>query len=304
MKNDASKIRERLSSWLFRQFEVPAPRVVHATLSVNGQDQGLFALVEEIDGRFARARFPDGGKGNIYKERWPISSADPEYFESGLESNRSAPDLDVSSMVSFAEALMGADDGSVEDVLREHTDFEELMRYLAVDRAIEHWDGPTAFRCQPAEDVDPLPPEVLAAQTPALGWEVCQNKNYFWYESTDDGRESLVAWDLDMTFSGFSQFPDWDKVPDSCEIQQSGRPARCDQLMNWFATTLRPHYVNAGQAFLAGPFARARMQVEIDAWYRQILTVVPEDAELQLGALTLSSSIDSQIAEFQQEVAR
>jgi len=304
MKNDSSMIRERLSSWLFRQFDVPAPRVVHATLSVNGEDQGLFALVEEVDGRFARARFPDGGKGNLYKERWPTSSADPGYFESGLESNRSDPDLDVSPMARFAEDLMDADDDTVEDVLRAHTDFEEIMRYLAVDRAIDHWDGPTAFRCQPEEDVPPLPPEVLAAQTPALGWEVCQNKNYFWYESTDDGRESLVAWDLDITFSGFSQFPDWNTAPDSCQIQQQGRPPRCDRLIDWFATTLRPHYVSAGQAFLAGPFQRAKMQAELDRWYAQILTATPETAALQFGALALSTQIDARIAAFQQDLAR
>jgi spore coat protein H len=304
MRNDGSLMRERLASWLYRQFDVPAPRVVHATLSVNGEDQGLFALVEEIDNRFARARFPDGGEGNIYKERWPMSSAEPEYFESGLESNRSDPDLDVSPMVRFAEALMDADDDSIEDVLREHTEFDAIMRYLAVDRAIDHWDGFTAFRCRPEEDVPPLPPEVAAAQRPALGWETCQNKNYFWYERTDDDRLWLVAWDLDVTFSAFSQFPDWNTAPDSCEIQQSGRSPRCDRLIDWFATTLRPHYVSAGQALLAGPLQSAKIVEVVNGWYAQILTVTPETAALQLGAIALSGEVEARIAAFRQDLAR
>ena len=55
MNNDLSRLRERLAYFLFRRFGVPAPRAVHATLTVNGESLGLYALVEEIDSRFTRA---------------------------------------------------------------------------------------------------------------------------------------------------------------------------------------------------------------------------------------------------------
>jgi spore coat protein H len=303
MRNDSSLMRERLGYWLFRAFGVPAPRAVHATLTVNGENLGLFALVEDIDGTFARARFPDGGKGNIYNERWPTSSADPAYFRSGLQSNRNDPDLDLSPMVRFAEAVMGATDETIEAVLREHTDFDVLMRYLAVDRAIDHWDGPTAFRCQPVTDVPPLPPEVFEAQTPPLGWETCQNKNFYWYQDEDDGRLWLTAWDMDFTFSAFSQFPDWNTAPSSCEVEQSGRPPRCDKLIDWFATVLRPHYARAGQELLAGPFEPELLRAMADGWYQQILPHV-DPASVTLGALLLAASIDDHHAEFQRDVMR
>lgn len=272
MNNDRSKLRERLSYWLFRQFGVPAPRSVHATLSVNGQPLGLFALVEQVDGRFTRARFNDGGEGNLYKQRWPMSSTDPEYFMSGLKTNEHDEGVSVDAMVSFAEALQDADEDSIEATLAAHTDLDAMMRFLAVDRAVNHWDGITAFRCRPEEEVPPLPPEVRAAQTPPLGWEVCQNKNFYWYEEgADDGaRMWLVAWDTDLTFASRQPFPAWDEEPESCPIRQSGRPPGCDPLIRYFATTLRERYVEASVALLDGPFDQKRIERRLRRWWAQI----------------------------------
>jgi spore coat protein H len=301
MKNDASLMRERISYFVFRAFGVPAPRAVHATLSVNGEDQGLFALVEEIDGRFARYAFDEGGAGNLYKERWPTLSSDADYFVSGLESNRDQPD--VSAMQSFAAAVRGASADTIEGVLREHTNFDELMRYFAVDRAINDWDGPMAFRCRPESEVPPLPPEVEAAQRPALGWEVCQNKNYYWYEESASGRMWFVPWDMDITWNSFSQFPDWNTPPDACEIRQSGRPPRCDKLIDWLATSLRPYYARAGRELLTtGPLRPELLVTMADRWYAQIAPYVADPNAAALGALLFNLEMDNRISAFADEV--
>ncbi|HKU44513.1 MAG TPA: CotH kinase family protein [Polyangiales bacterium] len=301
MRNDASLLRDRISYFLFRAFGVPAPRAVHATLSINGEDEGLFSLVEQPDGRFARNAFADGGEGNIYKERWPTTSTDREYFASGLESNRDV--ADVSAMQAFAEALSTATDANIESVLREHTDFDALLRYLAVDRAINHWDGPLAFRCRPESEVPPLPPEVEAAQRPALGWEVCQNKNYYWYEETGTGRLRLVPWDMDVTWSSFSQFPDWNTAPRVCGVQQQGRPPRCDKLINWLATTLREHYLAAGFELLAGPLRADVLGMLANRWYAQIAPYT-NGRDTVLGALLLNREMDNRIRAFAAEVTQ
>lgn len=286
MNNDLTRLRERLAYFLFRRFGVPAPRAVHATLTVNGQSLGLYTLVEQVDGRFTRARFPDGGEGNLYKERWPTSSVDEDYFRSGLESNTGEPRTDVGAMVRFAQEVHAANDDTIEGVLRRNTDFPALMRYLAVDRAIQLWDGITAFRCQSEEDVPPLPPEVLAAQTPPLGWETCQNKNFYFYEASTHDRIWLVAWDTDVSFAGVpNPFPDWDEPPEACEVRQSGRAPMCDPLIRWFATTLRPHYVSAGEAFLdtvfraevVGPVLRAwSLQIQPHLGFADLFAIAPE----------------------------
>ena len=305
MNNDPSRLRERLAYFLFRRFGVPAPRAVHATLTVNGQSLGLYALVEQPDGRFARDRFPDGGEGNVYKERWPTLSTDPGYFKSGLESNAHDPDVDVSGMVSFARDVQAASDDTIEQVLREHTDFPALMRYLAVDRALQLWDGITAFRCQPEENVPPLPPAVLAAQTPALGWETCQNKNYYFYEASTHDRIWLVAWDTDVSIASIpSPFPPWDQPPAACEIQQSGRPPMCDPLIAWFATTLRPQYVTAGRAFLASVFRAEVVERAVLEWSAQIQPYLGAGDLFALTPDALFQSVTQVHSDFEAELAR
>jgi len=299
MRNDPSLMRERVAYHIFRSFGVPAPRAVHATLSINGEPLGLFALVEQVDGRFARHAFAEGGEGNIYKERWPMLSSDADYFRSGLEANKK--EGNVSAMERFARALEGADADNIESILREHTNLDELMRYLAVDRAINHWDGPLAFRCRAPADVPPLPPVVEAAQRPALGWEVCQNKNYYWYEETQSGRLWLVPWDMDVTLNSFSQFPDWNTEPNTCEIRQQGRPPRCDKLINLFATTLRPAYEAAGRELLEGPLRSELLTPLIDSWYAQIAPHT-DPFSIGVGALLLQSEIGNRIRAFTTEV--
>jgi spore coat protein CotH len=301
LRNDPSLMRDRLSYAVFRASGVPAPRAVHATLSVNGEALGLYGLVEQVDGRFARNAFEDGGEGNIYKERWPTSSTDADYFVSGLESNKDV--ADVSAMQAFAEDVQAATDATIEDVLREHTNFDGLMRYLAVDRAIHHWDGPLAFRCRTPDEVPALPPKVLVAQTPALGWQTCQNKNYFWYEELDSGKLWLVPWDMDFSWNSFSQFPDWNTPPETCEIRSSGRTPRCDPLVNWFATTVRPRYAEAGRELLTtGPLRQPVSQAWLDRWYAQIAPHA-EPATLAFGAFLLGAEIQNRLSAFTEEVS-
>ena len=69
MNNDASQMHERTGYWLFRQMGIPAPRAVHAKLTINGIYTGLYSLVEQIDSRFIKENFDDN-KGNLYKEIW------------------------------------------------------------------------------------------------------------------------------------------------------------------------------------------------------------------------------------------
>ena len=59
MNNDVSQMHDRAGYWLFRQMGVPAPRAVHAKLTINGTYTGLYSLVEQIDSRFIKENFDD-----------------------------------------------------------------------------------------------------------------------------------------------------------------------------------------------------------------------------------------------------
>ena len=60
----------------------------------------------------------------------------------------------------------------------------------------------------------------------------------------------------------------------------------CDPLIAWFATTLRPHYVTAGKAFLDTVFKAEVVEPVLRAWSAQIqphlgfadIFAVPPDA--------------------------
>ena len=69
MNLDPSQMHDRLGYWLFRQMGVPSPRAIHAKLYINGNYNGLYSVVEQIDVQFAEHHFSDG-TGNIYKNVW------------------------------------------------------------------------------------------------------------------------------------------------------------------------------------------------------------------------------------------
>ncbi len=269
MINDVSMMRERLAYSLFRESGVPAPRATHAWLEVNGEPMGLFALVEQIDGSFARDRFADG-EGNVYKEVWPVSDDEEAYIEA-LKTNRGS-DADVSRMMRFAEALRAAeDDAAVAGVLEDWLDVDTLMAYLAVDRAIENWDGIVN----------------------RVFWEGQEySHNYYWYEETERDQVWLIPWDMDLSLSFPNPFEDafgveqplWNVVPESCDPIRLPAyddifilsPA-CDPLLRTASTVLWVRYVDATKLLLDGAFRLDALNSKLDAYEEQIAFFVAND---------------------------
>jgi hypothetical protein len=269
MKGDQSCLNDRLAYSLYREAGVAAPRAVHARLIVNGELLGLFALVEQIDGRFTRMNFPDGGEGNLYKEVWPVHQTEQPYLDA-LKTNEDE-NPSAARMIRFADALAGANESTIEQVLGEWMDLDALMAYLAVDRAIENWDGIVGWWC--------------------VG-DGCGNHNYYWYEETGQDKVWLIPWDLDNTFDVPNFFidtygqPPWDAPPVSCVpvelFELAGTPvgrraASCDPLIDWLAHALRDRYVAAVRDILDGPFQVEAMRANLDRWKAQIADAVAED---------------------------
>ena len=94
MNSDSSLMKERLAYYLFRSMGIAAPDTVPARLVINGELVGLFLLVEQIDGRFTRSRFEEGGKGNLYKEIWPIHTDDALYLNALKTNEDENPSVD------------------------------------------------------------------------------------------------------------------------------------------------------------------------------------------------------------------
>lgn len=274
MINDPTKLHERIAYELYQLSGIRAPRSTWANVKVNGENQGLFSLVEEVDGRFASENWPDAGDGNVYKEAWPTST---QPFASTLVTNKTV--ADATGMEAFASELQAAPDATLATVLAKWTDPDYLSRYLAVDDAIVNCDGITAF---------------YAPGGTGSAWG---NHNYYWYQEQTRPYFWLIPWDMDSTMttcSFFSAVPHWTAMPEDCDRNFAVwggtwvKPAGCDRL---FQAARQNHagYVAAVDQLLAGPFALATLMPKLDAWAAFIRPSVVADPTLAGEAGWLSA---------------
>jgi hypothetical protein len=265
MNADPSMLRDRLGYTMFRDMGVAAPRAVHARVLINGQLEGLFAVVEQVDGRFTRARFGEGGKGNLYKEIWP-SYDDPSVYLAALETNENQQPS-VQRMLDFKQAI---DTGALDTVNLVDRDY--ILRYLAVDRVTVNDDGIMHLWC-----------DHTAQGNNRGSWG---NHNYYWYEALNENRFWLIPWDLDNAFDGtpFVHLdPAWTAAA-ACMCTTSPSfgiqaPASCDPLIQHFASWLGD-YEKKVDELIMGPFAQARVDALLNVWTTQIQPAVNESAGL------------------------
>lgn len=148
MNLDPSQMHERLGYWLFREMGVPAPRSVHARLIVNGTYTGVFALTEQIDGRFTRHNFDDG-TGNLYKEVWPLHAGyvtGDLYFVEALKTNEDEnPSIEI--IKNFGSEVKAAGPDGAAEVVDRWMDVDEVLAWAVVDRTIRNDDGPFHWYC-------------------------------------------------------------------------------------------------------------------------------------------------------------
>ena len=276
--SDLSKLRDLMAYQLYRDFGVDAPRAVPARLYVNGAFQGLFIAVEDVDGRYARAHYPEGPNGNLYKEVWPSPGADDASFSAALSTNEELGD--VTDFRAFADAVAQSTEATFEADMAPYVELEPILRYIAVDRALRNWDGIMAFY---------------------LPWSP---HNFYWYH--DDGPEPrfhLIPWDMDTALWAFDPYmhpeqwvtaepvPDFNSAPLDCEPRPVWEPAgtvritppRCDPFLDRLARAHWPRLVDLGREMLEGPFAEAKLHALADRWEPIMAPIVAEDPTLDAG---------------------
>ena len=258
---------------------VPAPRAVHAKLIINGEYNGLFALIEQIDGRFAKENWEDDDDGNIYKEAWPLTMAgaplDEEYYKAALKTNEE--EGDVTLMRNFGSDLEAAE--SIEEiraVIEKYMDVQEALAYCLVDRMIRHDDGPFHWYCD----------------------DVCTNHNYFWYEEPNEEKMHLIAWDLDNAFENIINdsnpvtpiADDFGETSNNCQPFRYGPffleqwSASCDKLIGGLAS-YETEYEALKAEFKTGAFSSAAVEEKLTKWSEQIRAATIEADELHGDAV-------------------
>ncbi|MBN2530137.1 MAG: CotH kinase family protein [Deltaproteobacteria bacterium] len=272
---DASYIKEPLVYDVYREMNIVTPRTGWANLRVNGKSQGLYILIEPVDGRFTEDRWPDDPDGNLYKEQWPLSFKengstvmDVDRAVSKLKTNEA--DANVAGLLKFSTSFMAAAPEDWKTLLDDTMGFDYLSRYMAVDDLIANVDGVTAWYYEGDEK------------------KTAFNHNFYIYEKSD-GKLVLIPWDLDTTFFSrmpfFSDVPTWRNVPENCDARFSAWNGNktiiasgCDRIFQTLTQDMAP-YENARKQLLTGggPFTQGALQAKIDKYAARIRNAAGAD---------------------------
>jgi len=280
---DDSQMRERLGYWLFREMGVPASRCVHARLMINGRFYGVYALTEEVDGRFAKYHFADG-EGNIYKEFWPLNMYGQAFSEAAFLSHlQTNEDQNPTAVLirSFAENIANASSQNVPAIISNAMDIDKIISYAVVDRVIRHDDGPFHWYHRSG---------------------VSSNHNYFWYEEPSLGKLHLIPWDLDNAFENIISNQNsvtpiadaWGVKSHNCQPFSYGsmglqqRSAACDKLTAGWAS-FDTKYLQLKNQFIQGPLSIAQANAKLDEWTTQIYNATLEATQTHKDAVTIAN---------------
>ncbi len=279
---DASQMRERLGYWLFREMGVPAPRSVHARLLINGEYSGIYALTEQIDGRFTRYNYDDG-TGNLYKEIWPVKMNGQPYSEfEYLNRLKTNEDENPSAILirTFAQDIASSTTGNIQSVISSWMDVDEIISYAVVDRTIRVDDGPFHWYC---------------------GGSNCSNHNYYWYEEPTAGSLHLIPWDMDNAFENIISNANpvtpiadgWGETTNNCQpfnygfFQLQQWSAACDKLTaGW--VSFSDEYEQTLTQFKEGPFSEAQVTMLLNAWEAQVRDATLEADQAHVDAISVA----------------
>ncbi len=131
---DPTFLSEAICRGLFQEAGVPAPRVEHATVILNGQDLGLYVVSEGWGKPFLRRHFSDVD-GNLYDGGFVQDITEDLQVNSGDE-RQSRADLD--------RLVAAASEGSAAkrwERLNEVLDMDRFLTFLALEVMTCHWDG-------------------------------------------------------------------------------------------------------------------------------------------------------------------
>lgn len=140
MVQDPSGVHETVTYRLMREAGVPAPRVAHVELWLNGQYRGLYLNVETLDDQFLQRWFTDP-YGNLYEG---VYGADVSLGLAGLmeQDEQGLNDVtDRSDLAALGEMLALPATEENWAAFEDKIDVDRTLRMLAAEVVVQHWDG-------------------------------------------------------------------------------------------------------------------------------------------------------------------
>jgi len=184
LTQDPSMLRERLGMSMFRRMGVPAPRVAHARLTINGQYAGLYAIVEPIDKVFLKHNFGQDG-GYLYEYDWTkeyrfeyLGSNPALYSPVMFNPQTRESDLDPRTIETMIRVMNQSPDLDFVAAMSQYLDLKLFLDYLAVENFIGEIDGLQG------------------------DWGL---NNFYLYRFDHTTLFQFIPWDKDVTFRSSSQ---------------------------------------------------------------------------------------------------
>lgn len=179
--NDPSILRERLGYYFMREMGGAAPLVNNVKVFINGEYKGIYVNFEQIDDDFMKSRF--GNKdGNLYKCLYGASlrTNDDVWNNDVFELETNENENDRSDLIELIDVLNNTSNEEFQLEIEKILDVKHLLKYLAVEVLIGHWDGYSFNK-----------------------------NNYYLYHNTDTDKFEVIMYDCDNTF-GIDWFgEDW-----------------------------------------------------------------------------------------------
>ena len=166
---DDSGIHEVLGYALFRAGGVAASRAVHAVVSFNGVEKGIYLAVEGPDNNELLDRYFGTSRGNLYEGQYG-ADLNPEgvpRFDQDSGADRSRQDL--IDLVALLDSIASGQDAT--PVLDSAFDLGSYLTFAATEIYLGHWDG-----------------------------YVRSANNYFLHHHPDDETWSFIPWGIDQIF--------------------------------------------------------------------------------------------------------
>jgi spore coat protein H len=180
---DNTYMRDALAEQLFRELGVPAPRTSYAYLAIDvpgaftNQALGLYVLVENIDGDFARDRF-GSKKTPIFKpvtyELFNYLGEDWNAYADIYDLKTEATPAQRQRVIDFARLVTNSDDAEFQTQLPNYLDLEGFASYLAGYVLLASCDGFLA-----------------------------NGQNFYLYLNPRTDKFGFISWDQDHSFGEF-----------------------------------------------------------------------------------------------------
>ncbi len=247
-RQDPSRLRQCLAYDVFRKAGIPAPRCSFAHVTVNGDDLGLYILVEPVRKAFIRDHFSEGPEDAATRQLWEGTLSDFRVeFMSTFEPKFDSAPVSTAPIEAVMAALEAPDDDLVR-ALSEVIDLDAFMTFWAVEVVLAHWDG-------------------YAGNT----------NNFFIYQAAD-GRLRFLPWGVDGTFVDLPDRPDGTPAPVS--VLALGALVR----RLYLHPDGQARYHAALRKVLADVWDPGAMLAKVDAW--ETLTAPHREVGLDEVALT------------------